>query len=122
MSDQLSIFQIGSTFSRINVADIKALVVLVPPRDEQDEIVRYLDDAAERFAEPTARAQREIELIREYRTRTLVEVVTGKEDVRTAAARLPGDSGALAPLSDLELADFEDLDDSSLEDVDEVSV
>ncbi|TAL82284.1 MAG: restriction endonuclease subunit S, partial [Candidimonas sp.] len=32
---------------------------------------------------------REIELLREYQTRLIADVVTGKLDVREAAARLP---------------------------------
>jgi type I restriction enzyme S subunit len=35
------------------------------------------------------RIQREISLLREYRTRLIANVVTGKLDVREAAARLP---------------------------------
>jgi type I restriction enzyme S subunit len=36
--------------------------------------------------------EREIELLREYRTRLVADVVTGKLDVREAAARLPDDA------------------------------
>ena len=36
-----------------------------------------------------ARTQRQIELIEEYRTRLIADVVTGKLDVREAAAGLP---------------------------------
>ena len=35
------------------------------------------------------RARRQIELLREYRTRLIADVVTGKLDVRAAAAQLP---------------------------------
>ena len=35
-----------------------------------------------------ARAQREIELLSEYRTRQIADVVTGQVDVREAGARL----------------------------------
>ena len=35
------------------------------------------------------RARREIGLLREYRTRLIADVVTGKLDVREAAAKLP---------------------------------
>ncbi len=35
------------------------------------------------------RARRQIELIQEYRTRLIADVVTGKLDVREAAAQLP---------------------------------
>jgi type I restriction enzyme S subunit len=43
MADQLSLILVGSTFNRINVADIKALLVPVPPRFEQDQITNYID-------------------------------------------------------------------------------
>ena len=65
-----------------------------------------------------ARARRQIELLEEYRTRLIADVVTGKLDVRAAAARLPDEEdnrepkaldsspavagGALVPASTLE--------------------
>ena len=39
-----------------------------------------------------ARAHRQIELMQEYRTRLIADVVTGKLDVREAAAQLPDES------------------------------
>ena len=36
-----------------------------------------------------ARARRQIDLLREYRTRLIADVVTGKLDVRETAATLP---------------------------------
>ena len=39
-----------------------------------------------------ARARRQIELVEEYRTRLIADVVTGKLDVREAAARLPDEA------------------------------
>jgi len=48
---------------------------------------------------------REIELLREYRTRLIADVVTGKLDVRDAAARLPQVEDA--PADEIELADIE---------------
>jgi type I restriction enzyme, S subunit len=121
MSRQLASFQIGSTFSRINVADVKALVVLVPPRDEQDRIVEHLDAIRRTFREPIARTLLEVELIREYRTRVVTDVVTGKLDVREAAAALPdGASDEVADPRD-ELDDDEDLAEVDLEEFDEVT-
>ena len=43
----------------------------------------HISDAA------IARAQRQIALLQEYRTRLIADVVTGKLDVREAAAQLP---------------------------------
>ncbi len=48
-------------------------------------------DTTEELAVAISRLEREIELLREYRTRLVADVVTGKLDVREAAARLPQD-------------------------------
>ena len=50
----------------------------IPPRPEQTAIAGFLD-----------RVVREVELLHEYRTRLIADVVTGKLDVRKAAATLP---------------------------------
>ena len=39
-----------------------------------------------------SRLEREIDLLREYRTRLVADVVTGKLDVREAAKRLPDEA------------------------------
>lgn len=44
-----------------------------------------------------ANTEREIHLLREYRTRLIADVVTGKLDVREAAARLPEPEAEAAP-------------------------
>ena len=46
------------------------------------------------------RAQREMDLLREYRTRLIADVVTGKLDVREAAARLPDEAQEPEPLDE----------------------
>ena len=45
-----------------------------------------------------ARARRQIELLEEYRTRLIADVVTGKLDVRAAAAQLPEEADDLDTL------------------------
>jgi len=89
MLHQLSTLLVGSTFNRINVADIKALTIVVPPCDEQDAIATHLDGKLKEAASAQALAEEEIELLNEYRTRLIADVVTGKLDVREAAADLP---------------------------------
>ncbi|MBK7780278.1 MAG: hypothetical protein IPJ58_05710 [Ardenticatenia bacterium] len=44
------------------------------------------------FNTAITRLTREITLLREYRTRLVADVVTGKLDVREAAARVPDES------------------------------
>ena len=48
-----------------------------------------LGEATADISTAVARARRQIELLQEYRTRLIADVVTGKLDVREAAARLP---------------------------------
>ena len=40
-----------------------------------------------------SRARRQTELLREYRTRIIADVVTGKLDVRETTANLPDETG-----------------------------
>lgn len=89
MKRQLSLLLIGSTFNRINISTIKTLFIAVPPREEQDEIVEQLDRSLIQFDAPISQAEREIQALREYRSRLFSEVALGKMDVRQAAARLP---------------------------------
>ena len=89
MSIQLDRLLVGSTFRRINVSQIRALVILVPPLSEQQQIVRQIDSEIRNIDAVVGRSTREIELLREFRTRLTADVVTGQLDVREAAARLP---------------------------------
>ena len=61
---------------------------VVPPVQEQMEIVLFVEKITVRMNDLIQKAQREIALIREYRTRLIADVVTGKLDVREAAAQL----------------------------------
>src|SRR4029077_13144424 len=69
MMNQLELILIGSTFKRINISDIKALSVLVPPRHEQDAVCEFLDSSLVRYDTVIYRIEREVELLREYGTR-----------------------------------------------------
>ena len=64
---------------------------LVPP-DEQTAIAAFIADSTVNMDATTSRLEREIELLREYRTRLIADVVTGKLDVREAATRLPDEA------------------------------
>ncbi len=61
--------------------------------------------------------EREIDLIREYRTLLVADVVTGKLDVREAAARLPAQEGDVADIGESSDVSAE-LDDDDVTDAD----
>ena len=68
------------------------LRVLQPPFEEQKRIVNAIQTETEYINTAITRLERELELLREYRTRLVADVVTGKLDVREAATKLPEQS------------------------------
>ena len=65
------------------------LIIAIPPEEEQAAIVEHLDNTTAAIDAAISHTQRQIDLLSEYRTRLISDVVTGKLDVREAAARLP---------------------------------
>lgn len=81
--------QNGSSREGLTISSVKALAVLKPPLNEQKQIASGIHDKTKNISNAISRLEREITLLREYRTRLISDVVTGKLDVREAAARLP---------------------------------
>jgi type I restriction enzyme, S subunit len=65
------------------------LPIIQPPHEEQMRIVEYIHAETAELDTAISLLEREIELLGEYRTRLVADVVTGKLDVREAAAGLP---------------------------------
>ena len=88
----------GITSSRLRLYPESFLDIplLCPPRTEQNTIVEYLEQATAAVGAKIASAERQVELLQEYRTRLIADVVTGKLDVREAAAGLPDEAEAMA--------------------------
>jgi len=53
-------------------------------------VADYLDEVVGDLETTIRGTEQSIKLVRQYRTRLIADVVTGKLDVREAAARLPG--------------------------------
>ena len=81
----------------LSQARMREIAFFVPPLSEQTAIVKYLDSATASIDATIARAHREIELLQEYRTRLIADVVTGKVDVRGVANSLPDEFGDSEP-------------------------
>jgi type I restriction enzyme S subunit len=73
----------------IYLGTLSNFAVLLPPVEEQDRIVAKLAEALRGLDSSIRMTRKEIDYLREYRTRLIADVVTGKVDVREAAARLP---------------------------------
>ena len=88
---------------RCSPDDISKLQLALPPISEQVGIVEYLDRTTAEIDIAVARAERQIELLNEYRTRLIADVVTGKLDVRdaTLVTEDPDTSTGSAHRSDL---------------------
>ncbi len=78
----------GTTFNEVAISSVRMLPVVVPPVPVQSDILEDLLNAHAPVDAAISRFHREIELLREYRARLVADVVTGKLDVREAAARL----------------------------------
>jgi type I restriction enzyme S subunit len=102
---------IVSDRNRLYWDQFKQIVSPYPPFDEQAKIVSHLNDTAANINQAIDRSRREITLLHEYRTRLIADVVTGKLDVREAAASLP-DTLPEEPYTDY--ADEETLDPEEL--------
>jgi type I restriction enzyme S subunit len=76
-----------------NSSTLRAFPIFLPPFPEQQMILDEVARETAGLAAAIGRAEGEIELLREYRTRLIADVVTGKLDVRAAAAKLPDETG-----------------------------
>lgn len=84
----------GSTRGALTCGGLKRFRVILPGISEQTSIVAHCAQATADINSAIKHTNREIELFNEYRTRLISDVVTGKLDVREAAASLPDEAEA----------------------------
>lgn len=72
----------GVTRYGLSYQSIRDITIYLPPKSEQDEIVEKIKETIESVDRITLKSQKEIDLITQYRTRLISDVVTGKVDVR----------------------------------------
>ena len=73
----------------LNTETVGNICIGWPPAEEQYEITQRINEASISLEDAISLAGRQIELMEEYRTRLIADVVTGKLDVREAAEDLP---------------------------------
>lgn len=93
-----------STIPHLTGEKLRAQRFAFPPAADQRAIVVALDTISVRVDEAALKTRRQIALLREYRTRLIADVVTGKLDVRDAAALLPEEVEASGPLDETDAA------------------
>lgn len=103
----------SSSMQNIGQSVLGNLWLAVPPIGEQRAIVAHIATECRPLTKAIDRLEAEISLIREYRTRLVADVVTGRLDVQAVAAGLPDEAGWLRdaepvdPADDTEPADEE---------------
>ena len=110
--NQLLVRATGSTAQGIKASKLPQLLILRPPLEEQHEILWAISTETEDCDRLLDRARREINLIREYRTRLIADMITGKLDVR--GVELPTLDEAEA------LEDWETDEDAQIDEMDKM--
>lgn len=107
----------GTTIKHIYITRLAKMRMSIPPLPEQDDILREMEQETQGLDVALRCALKEIGLFREYRTRLMLNVVTGKLDVREALRELPEEVEEVLTIQPGELAeDQEDAIEESFED------
>jgi type I restriction enzyme, S subunit len=104
-------------FWRLYTDDFYKICLPVPPLREQQQIMESIAHQTREQAGAISRLECEISLLREYRTRLIADFVTGKLDVRGAAAQLPDEDQELPAIDELE--DISDSEEDAPDDLEE---
>ena len=98
----------GTAQLNVSPLDVERVVITVPSLPEQTAILGYAHDATAILDNAIDAARREIDLLREYRTRLIADVVTGKLDVRDVP--VPDDETDVPPEELESIDDVEAID------------
>lgn len=89
----------GAAQPKLTKDRLMSIAIAVASVTEQSAIIQHYTEQTQPLISTIKTTEREITLLREYRTRLIADVVTGKLDVREAAARLPDESAALEEIT-----------------------
>ncbi len=79
LMQQVESLMIGSTFRRINVGQIHAFWICVPPLHEQAAIAAYLDEETAKLDALVGKVEVAVERLQEYRTALITAAVTSSD-------------------------------------------
>ncbi len=77
-----SVYVSGSAQPKLTQEALLSIDIVEPPIEEQNQISEYVHRQLMRVEEATGKVHQEIQLLKEYKTALVSEVVTGKVDVR----------------------------------------
>ena len=101
-TEQVTANSVGTAYPAIAEGQLGSFHIPLPPLPEQAVIVEYLDKTTANINTAFDRARRQIELLSEYRTRLITDVVTGKLDVRDVEIPASGEEPAFDGTDGLE--------------------
>ena len=87
--DQLIVSSTRAAQPHLNAEDLGAARILTPPHSEQQAIEEYAQQLSDDIDKQVTSTRWQVDLINEYRTRLIADVITGQIDVRDAAVELP---------------------------------
>ena len=104
----------------ITKPELGSVFVPVAPPGEQVAIASAIETQVDTLTAASDRARRECDFLREYHTRLIADVVTGKLDVREVAARLPDETEEMEPDNGLDaLTEGEEVEADGTETIEE---
>lgn len=117
LRDQLFLARSRAAQPHLNAEDLGSTLIALPPCDEQVEIAQHINNMDKEINNTISKTNREIDLIREYHTRLISDVVTGQVDVRHITVP-EADETDLTPLDEDDI-DAEELLEEALDTEDE---
>lgn len=90
MVDQFALASrgVGSIQRQLHGQSLRRVRVCLPPMEEQRAIARRIRSAVAGTDAALSSLEQEVALLREYRTRLISDVVTGRKDIRADAAKM----------------------------------
>ena len=82
ISDIIVSMSNAATLPILNQTQTKEIMTPVPPQKERDEIVGFINQTTSKIDQTISKIEKQIGLLKEFRTALISEVVTGKIDVR----------------------------------------
>ena len=72
----------GGLRQNLNWQGLKKLDIPLPPKDEQQSIVAYIEKKCEKIDKLASELQSEIDYLKEYKQRLIADCVTGQVNVQ----------------------------------------